>query len=352
MVVELHNIITINEMKKLTDPVYIDVRSPAEFAEGHIIGAINIPLLDNDERALVGTIYAHEGPNKAKEVGLSVVSPKLPDLIAAIKANAAQERTVIVYCWRGGMRSKSMVVMLGLAGIEAYQLEGGYKSYRRAVLKRLQEFDFKPEVFVICGSTGAGKTLLLQELARLSLPVVDLEGLANHRGSVFGQVGLGKQTTAQQFDSLLLAEMEKLQDEPFVIVECESKRIGNVYLPDSFFNAMKKGKRFLLKTSMAVRTTRLIEEYEAFSQARKDEILSALHALEKRIGKKQHLQLQEMFAQKKMQQFVESLLVSYYDPLYGYEDDKGGPYILTADGDDLEQAAEDIRTFLINHCRG
>ncbi len=352
MVVELHNIITTEELKRLAEPVYIDVRSPAEFADGHIIGAVNIPLLDNDERALVGTVYAKDGPNKAKEIGLAVVSPKLPELIAAIKENVAQGSTVVVYCWRGGMRSKSMVVMLGLAGVEAYQLEGGYKSYRRAVLKRLQEFDFKPEVFVLCGSTGAGKTLLLKELESLKLPVIDLECLANHRGSVFGQVGLGKQTTAQQFDALLLAEMERLQEEPFVIVECESKRIGNVYLPDSFFNAMKKGRRMLLKTSMEVRTARLIEEYEAFSQERKEEILSALHALEKRIGKKQHLQLAEMFAQKKMRQFVECLLVSYYDPLYGYEDDKGGPYLLKADGDKLEQAAEDIRTFLINHCRG
>ncbi len=349
----VHKIITIEDAERLVCPVYIDVRSPAEFADGHILGAINVPLFENDERALIGTIYAKQGPDRAKEVGLSVVSPKLPELIQSIKRNAPEERPVVVYCWRGGMRSKSMVVMLELAGLHSQQLEGGYKSYRRRVLTRLQNYEFKPEIFVLCGSTGAGKTLLLKTLLRKNVPVIDLEGLANHRGSVFGQVGLGRQISAPQFDACLLEELDKLNQEPFVFVECESKRIGNVYLPDAFFSAMKRGKRMLLETSLEVRIDRLIKEYEAFSVERADEIIASLESLQKRLGKKQLGELKDLFAQKKMREFVRILLINYYDPLYGYEEaNKKDQYCFAANGDDLEQAANEIRAFLRNQKRG
>ena len=345
--------ISIEDAEQLECPIYIDVRSPGEFAEGHISGAVNIPLLENEERALVGTVYAEQGPERAKEIGLSVVSPKLPELIDAIRKNAVDGRPVIVYCWRGGMRSKSMVVLLDLAGVKSYQLIGGYKSYRRRVLNRLQQYEFRPEILVLCGSTGSGKTLLLEALQRRGVPVIDLEGLANHRGSVFGQVGLGRQTTAQQFDVCLLAEMDRLQQEPVVIVECESKRIGNVYLPDSFFAAMKKGRRLLLSTSLEVRITRLIREYEAFSKERADEIISSLRSLEKRIGKRQLKLLEELFAKQEMREFVRILLINYYDPLYGYEEiSETNQYYFAANGDDLERAADEVRDFLATHSRG
>lgn len=325
------------------------MRAPAEYADGHIPGAVNIPLLDDDERRIVGTIYKKDGPEEAKQHGLGMVSGKLPELVSQIRDLYRSGRTVVVYCWRGGMRSKSVVSVLELMGIPAFQLLGGYKVHRRYVLDELAAFDLRPQVVTLCGSTGVGKTTLLKLLADRGAAVIDLEQLANHRGSAFGQVGLGRPATAQNFDALLLIELRRLNDSPYILVECESKRIGNVYIPEVLFAAMKRGPRILAHASLETRVARLMEEYLANYSA--DEIRDSLTTLSKRLGAAKTGKLLAAFAAGEVATVVRQLLVDYYDPLYGYETAKDDEFAYRVDAENLSLAATAVMGYL-NTLRG
>lgn len=342
----MHNIIKVEEAVILDKTVFIDVRSPAEYEGGHIPGAVNIPLFNNEERAKVGTIYRQVSVDEAKQLGLSVVSAKLPDIIEQIRNLNKEDRKVIIYCWRGGMRSKSIVGVLEMMGIAAWQLVGGYKAYRKYVLDKLKEFKVTPRIIVLCGSTGTGKTLVLKELGNRNIPVIDLEYLANHRGSVFGQIGLGKSATAQNFDANLLIELNKLKNEPYIVVECESKRIGNVYLPECLFNAMRSGKKILMSASVEIRVGRLIEEYLDVYNSNSDAIIDSIESLRRRLGNKKTDSLIADFKEEKIRAVVETLLVEYYDPMYGYEKADSVGYDLAVNADDMEKATEMIIQYL------
>ncbi len=342
----MHNIIKVEEAVILDKAVFIDVRSPIEYEGGHIPGAVNIPLFDDEERAQVGTIYRQVSVEDAKHLGLSFVSAKLPDIIGRIRQLNQEERKVIIYCWRGGMRSKSIVGVLDMMGITATQLVGGYKAYRQYVLDRLRQFEVKPEILVLCGSTGTGKTLVLKQLANCNIPVIDLERLANHRGSVFGQIGLGKSATAQNFDANLLVELDKLNNQAYIIVECESKRIGNVYLPECLFSAMNQGKKILLSASVEVRVKRLIEEYLDIYNVNSNAVISSIESLRRRLGNKKTDKLINEFESGQIREVVTTLLVEYYDPMYGYENSKITDYDLAVNADNTEQATKMIIQYL------
>ena len=342
----LHRIINIHDAYNLPDPIYIDMRSPSEFEVGHIPGAYSIPLFSDEERAKVGTVYRQDGSEEAKYLGLSIVSTKLPDLVREVRALYQTGRTVIIYCWRGGMRSKSVVNVLDLMGIPAYQLLGGYKSFRNYVLEKLRSFELKPQIVVLCGSTGVGKTKLLSLLAEQGAFTLDLEKLANHRGSAFGHVGIGTPATAQNFDAVILAELEALNDKPYIIVECESKRIGNVYVPDVLFDGMKRGKRILAFADTEIRISRLIEEYAAVYSKNYDAIIGSINTLEKKIGRKQTDLLLAQMEAGQVRDVVRLLLIDYYDPLYGYEKAASSSYNLSVCANDLVQASSKIMDYL------
>lgn len=346
MVNPLHKTISLDDALKLNNPIFIDMRSPSEFANGAIPGAVNIPLLNDEERGEVGTIYKLTGPDAAKQQGLALVSAKLPALVGSIREQYNRGRTVVVYCWRGGMRSKSVVGILEIMGIPAYQLSGGYKGYRRYVLDTLASFTVRPTVYTLCGSTGVGKTTLLALLAERGAPVIDLEKLANHRGSVFGSVGLGRPATAQNFDAMLLQELTRLNDAPYIIVECESKRIGNVYIPETLFAAMNRGPKILARADIETRVTRLIEEYVDLYSRRHDEIRASLLALRKRLGGDRTQRLAAAFDAGDIREVVRTLLTDYYDPLYGYEQADTADYACTVDAADLPAAAARIIEYL------
>lgn len=341
----MHRTINIEESLRLNAPVFIDMRSPCEYLTGHIPGATNIPLFTDDERVNVGTVYKQIGTEEAKHLGLSIVSTKLPDLVRQIRNLHKTGRTVIVYCWRGGMRSKSVVSVLDLMGIPAYQLLGGYKSYRQRVLDRLHDFPLKPQIIVLCGSTGVGKTTLLSLLAEQGAPIIDLEKLANHRGSAFGHIGIDLPTTAQNFDAAILKELEVLNDKPYIVVECESKRIGNVYLPDVLFQGMKNSKKILATASMDIRISRLIKEYTDVCNKNHNAIINSIKALEKKLGSKRTTSLITQMNQGQLYDVARSLLIDYYDPLYGYEKTAAN-YDFAVCVDDLPQAASQIMNYL------
>ena len=333
--------------------VFVDTRSPAEFEQGHIPGAVNVPLLENDERAIVGTLYKQQGPEEAKNRGLDIVSGKLTSIVRQIASlNASPEKPLVVYCWRGGMRSKSVLTILELMGISGSQLIGGYKAYRRHVQDQLAVCKIKSELVVLCGSTGVGKTILLQKLASRGYPILDLEGLANHRGSAFGHIGIGKPATAQNFDAQLLEELQKLSENKVILVECESKRVGNVYLPDVLYQAMQHGRRVLVKASVSTRVARLIAEYTDVLQPNDPEIIVSLQSLTRKLGKKKTSRLVEEYEAGNVHDFTASLLTDYYDGLYGYEDASPDDFDLIVDAEDFEKAATDIAAYIDRLIRG
>lgn len=333
--------------------VFVDTRSPLEYAQGHIPGAVNIPLLEDDERAIVGTLYKQQGPTEARRIGLQLVSTKLSSIVAQVAAlPVSPERPLVVYCWRGGMRSKSVLTILELMGLEGSQLRGGYKAYRTYVQTRLASFQLKPQIAVLCGSTGVGKTILLQSLQQQGYPVIDLEGLANHRGSAFGQVGRGRPATAQNFDAQLLLQLESFNEQPIVLVECESKRVGNVYLPDALYQAMQSGRKILAKASLATRVSRLIDEYTDVLKPNDPEIIASLQTLTRKLGKRKTASLLADYSAGKLDGFVTSLLQDYYDILYGYETASPDRFDLVVEAESLDQATSEIAAYLDHFTRG
>lgn len=344
----MHSIISVEEAVAIDSPVFIDVRSPAEYETGHIPGAVNIPLFSDDERVQVGTTYRQIGVEEAKLQGLVLASAKLPDIVGRVQQLRKSGRKVVVYCWRGGMRSKAVVTVLELMGILSSQLSGGYKAYRQFVLNRLRTFEVKPIIIVLCGSTGTGKTLILNQLANANIPVINLEQLANHRGSVFGQIGLGRPATAQIFDTNLLLALDQLNTQPYIVVECESKRIGNVYLPDCLFDAMRRGKKILVSADIEVRVDRLIKEYiHLYKDKDNDEaIVAGLESLRRRLGNKKTECLLADFRAGKVRDVVKVLLVDYYDLMYGYGQSDTAIYDVEVNADDIEQATEVIIQYL------
>ena len=325
--------------------LFVDVRSPGEYRHGRIPGAINIPLFNDTERQTVGTIYKQVGKEAAMRYGLAVFSQKLPQFVDDFAA-LTRDKNIVVYCWRGGMRSRTAVTMLMLADVRAAQLVGGYKCYRTHVLEQLKELNIQAEIVVLCGSTGSGKTDILHTLSARGLNVIDLEQLANHRGSAFGGVGLGATQSAQNFDALLLEQLRRFSLEKYIIVECESKRVGNVYIPDCLFAKMATGKKILLRTSIDCRAKRLVHEYTDRVAYEQSELESSLALLSSKIGKVTFEKLCGLLRSQCHEEFTKILLEKYYDPLYGYELSNVDDYVRTFDGDDLASATNAIEEMI------
>lgn len=316
----------------------IDVRAPYEYQADTIPGAVNVPLLDNTEREKVGTIYKEKGSKEARNLGLELIADKLPDKVKTI-SQLENENKLVVFCWRGGLRSKSVVCLLDLMGIEAFQLKGGYKAFRRLVNSFFETEDPLPiDFFVLCGLTGVGKTEVLKHLDYIGENVIDLEGLANNRGSVFGDIGLGMQPSQKAFETALFNKISRGNRKPFY-VECESKRIGKLQIPSSMFNAMKKGKRILLFDSLENRTKRIVAEYVSEDNNRKDDLSEAVFQLKKRLGKKRVVELTELINKGKFEEVVRFLLVNYYDPEYAYPDKEDDRFLLSLKNTNSEETA-------------
>ena len=264
------------EKTRAGNPV-VDVRSPAEFSRGHIPGAFNIPLFSDEERAIVGTLYTRRGKEDALTKGLEIIGPKLKDF-ARQGLSLAANHEILIYCWRGGMRSASMAWLFETVGLKASVLAGGYKSYRHFV----HEFLSFPFPFIVIGGmTGSGKTEILSELGKLGHPVVDLEKLASHKGSVFGAIGEPVQTTTEQFENLLFEDLWAKDKTGPIFIEDESIAIGPVFLPKPFHQRMLQCPLVVIEVPREDRVRRLVNLYAG---ADKDVLIRALHSLERRIG--------------------------------------------------------------------
>jgi tRNA 2-selenouridine synthase len=335
--------INVEELKALDHPILIDVRSEGEFAEATIPGSVNLPLFNNAERVEVGTIYTQATPSLARELGLRIVSPKLPDIIKKVE-ELSKNGPLVLFCWRGGMRSKSLASVVDLMGIPIYRLLGGYKAYRSQVVDFFQKtLPFK--IVVLRGNTGVGKTELLGQLRKEGYPAVDLEKLANNRGSVFGAMGLGDPPSQKKFEGLLYEELESLSQHSYIIVECESKRIGRVTLPTNLYNAMQEGIQILQYDSMENRVQRLVKEYTSVPNALQ-EIGTALERLIKILG---HIKIQELHTlldEGCFDVFTERLLVEYYDKLYAYPNEPSTEYAFYLSYENPAKGLRDLACFL------
>jgi tRNA 2-selenouridine synthase len=242
----------------LSIPV-IDVRSPEEYASGHIPGAINIPLFSNEERAIVGTSYKKEGRLKAILEGIRLTGPSMHLKLEQASALTHKGR-LLVHCWRGGMRSEAMAWLFSMGGISANVLEGGYKAYRNHILEKLSE---PRKMIILGGMTGSGKTQILRCLKQKGEQAVDLEKLANHKGSAFGAMGEPPQPSTEQFANDLFTIWSVLDDRP-VWLEDESRNIGTVFIPEGFHGNMQGSPTIVLTMDIVTRLPRLIDEYSGF----------------------------------------------------------------------------------------
>lgn len=329
------------QMKNKKDLVLIDVRSEGEFAESHIPGAVNIPIFNNEERAQVGTVYKQIGKEEAKELGLRIASAKLPQLVKIVE-EAADDKEPVIYCWRGGMRSKSIATILDLMGKTVSRLEGGYRSYREAVKERIAHFELDARCVVIQGMTGVGKTELLKRLAREGEPVVDLEKLAGHKGSAFGSIG---ETPRNQrmFESLLLDRLDELKGSSYIIIEAESKRIGRVNMPDFLLEAKENGIYFMLEAPIPIRVQRTLDQYIVDDPEFKEKVIGALHAIEKKLPHDDRELAWDAIEQRRYDVLVEMLLVNYYDPRYRHTMDQYSGKYITLDATDLDACKEAVK---------
>jgi len=325
---------------------FVDVRSPGEFTEATIPGAVNIPLLRDDERAQVGKVYKKEGADKARELGLTLVSPRLPELVREF-SGLVRQGPVVVFCWRGGLRSKSMTSVLETMGLPVVRLTGGYKAYRRFVNNYLNR-PLPHKIVVLHGLTGVGKTEVLLHLQQSGVSAIDLEGLAHNRGSVFGNIGMPPQPSQKMFEGRLATELRRVEKTGYAVVECESRRIGRIILPQSMVDGMREGLHILLYCSMEKRVERIVEIYATGSDRNRELLREAISSLERRVGKAKVAELQAMVDEGRFAEVAVYLLREYYDPLYRYPNSPDDGYDLSVDTGDPQQAAEIIREFISN----
>lgn len=292
----------------------VDARSPAEYAEATIPGAINVPILDNVERAEIGTLYKQVGRQVARQRGVELVAPKIPQLLAEIAARRPAGLPVVVFCWRGGMRSKALTQFLELAGIPARQLKGGHKAFRSLVCDFFERGTWG-RLLVLRGLTGVGKTALLQCLAADGYPVLDLEGLANHRGSAFGHLGLPPQPTQRMFEALLWDVLGRIPKDSYAVTEGESRHIGRVALPLRLYQALQTEVSIWVEAPMEIRVRNILADYPARDSLR-EQFAAPLRALKERCGRQTVEELLALLNRGAWQELVSELMLRYYDPLY------------------------------------
>jgi tRNA 2-selenouridine synthase len=293
----------------------IDVRSESEYREDHIPGAINCPVLDDSERALVGTLYTESSAFEAKKLGAALVSINIARHLRERFHSRTRSWRPLVYCWRGGGRSAALAHVLAQIGWRVGRLEGGYKAYRRHVLA---ELDTLPERFawrVICGVTGTGKSRLLRAVEAAGAQVLDLEGLAAHRGSVLGDVPQAPQPTQKMFESLVWHALARMDPAWPVYVESESRKIGRLRVPQALIDAMWQGECIALEAPLAVRLALLKVEY-AHYLAEPEALCAQLEHLLALHGRDTIARWQHMARNRQWDALVAELLVRHYDPAY------------------------------------
>ncbi|MCF8378385.1 MAG: tRNA 2-selenouridine(34) synthase MnmH [Bacteroidales bacterium] len=301
--------VAVGEFLNLSESIpVIDVRSPGEFQQGHIPGAYNIPIFSDDDRKIVGTLYKKSGRDTAIFAGLELVGPKLAELVKSAR-KLASDKKLLVHCWRGGLRSKNMAWLFELSGLSVTLLEGGYKAYRRYIRDNQAEYS---NLIVLGGYTGSGKSEILGLLKKAGKQVIDLEGLANHKGSAFGHIGQLEQPTTEQFENDLFHGILKFTKHDPIWVEDESRAIGRVSIPEPFFLNMRLAPVLFVEIPFANRVNRLINEYALFD---KKKLKDAVNRISKRLGGQNVKCACNAIDQDNFEEAA-TILLTYYDKAY------------------------------------
>jgi tRNA 2-selenouridine synthase len=293
----------------------LDARSPGEFADDHLPGAVSVPVLDDAERERVGTIYKQQSAFEAKRVGAPIAARNIAAAIETRFADRPRNWRPLVYCWRGGGRSGSMVHLLRQVGWDARRLEGGYKAFRRQVVADLEALPRHLRYHVICGATGSGKSRLLEALAAAGAQVLDLEVLAQHRGSVLGDLPNEPQPTQKRFETQLWEALSGFDAKRPVYVESESRKVGSLRVPDDLIQRMRAARCFRLEAGEEVRVALLMEDYAHFV-ADPRALLAKLALLRDLHGAERIAQWEEHLARGAWHPLVRDLLENHYDPAY------------------------------------
>lgn len=330
-------LIPISDFLSLQHPVLLlDARSEGEHLQGHIPGATSFPILNNEERKLVGTCYKQQGHKPAVIMGYKLVGPKFSEFLKhAYKHFEGQE--IYIHCWRGGLRSQIMANLLSSAGFEVNLIKGGYKTYRNEVLNFLaQDFEFE----VLGGLTGSGKSEVLEQLSLKGAQVLDIENLAVHKGSAFGALGLPEQPSQEQFENNLYQVLKKFGLNQPIWVEDESRLIGRLQIPTSIYTGIRNGFVHFLDYSFETRLSHIIQEYGVFPPAHLAEITAKLR---KRMGDLNNRTAIESIQQGNVQAWAEEVL-KYYDKQYLY----GFGQRETSASKKIEWEGEELFTYLLN----
>lgn len=296
--------------------LYIDVRSESEYEKGHIIGAINLPILSDIERHEVGWIYKNASVEEAKRVGLQHGSAKLLlffETVEKLRKDHPDKR-IVFYCARGGYRSRSIALLMRSIDMPVYWLQGGYKSYRQEVLNTLQNAETLPTFIVVNGLSGVGKTHILMELKKIGQPVLDLEGAANHKGSHLGAIGTSGIQSVQSFENEIFDQLSQV-NRFYCFVESESKRIGHVFVPNAIFDKLQGGIYIKVSASLDFRINGLIEDYVSAPDFQSS-FEAALNKIKPYITKELFSELSEHFNLGDYENLTKKLLENHYDPIY------------------------------------
>lgn len=288
----------------------IDVRAPKEFTAGHIPGATNIPIFTDEERAIVGTIYKRKGKDAAVLEGLRIVGPKLAAFVEQV-GELSTEKKVLVHCWRGGMRSQSFAWLLRTAGFQVQVLKGGYKSYRKFIR---QDIISPRKIVILGGMTGSGKTDVLKELIKAGEQVIDLEDLANHRGSAFGAVQGKPQPTNEQFENDVYHAWNSFDPEKTIWIENESQSVGRVWITDEFFHVMRSAPVIALQVQLESRIDRLVKEYTLEDR---ELLKTTCEKIKKKLGGDNLKKALKSIDENNLSEAAR-ILLAYYDKTYQY----------------------------------
>lgn len=289
----------------------LDARSEGEYIQSHVPGAINLPILNNKERKIIGTVYKEQGYQQAVLKGFELVGPRFHSIIKDA-LDLIPEKKILIYCWRGGMRSEILSWLLGMAGFEIFRLKGGYKVYRTYTYKTVRE---NRKFLTLGGKTGVGKTMLLKKMKEAGEQIIDLESLACHKGSSFGGIGMNSQPSVEQFENLLAEEIFKIHEDEIIWIENESRRIGKVVLASELYSAIVNAPLIEIHKSLDQRVSHIKMEYASLPS---EELIAAVSRLQKKLGGLRTSESIDAIKNNQAELWINNLL-QYYDKSYEYD---------------------------------
>lgn len=334
------NLISFENFLKEKNAILIDVRTPKEFELDKIPNSVNIPVLLDEERVAVGTTYVQDSKEKAKKLGVEFISKRLPEIFDQVQELSKKYSKLVFMCARGGMRSSSIASLFGSLGYKVAKLEGGYKAYRDFIINNIPELNQNFKYIVVHGRTGVGKTKILNKMINLGVSVLDLEKLAAHKGSFFGALGEKLPQSQKRFDGEVF-EFLRTCNTKYIVVESESKRIGNVYIPESVYSSMTAGHHLFIDTNIPNRLDILLEDYTNVSEK---DLEDCIMKVARYVSKEKTSQYLQLLHENKLRELGEILIKQYYDPLYEVSIDKHN-FELSINYTDMDDCANRLSNY-------